>query len=175
MRIIYTTETKCKIEDLLICIPTLEIDAFVIPITQNTNWESLYEKYELPVLNQKNFLEIDKEKVDIKKGALELLGNSSFQSITTFLSNLAAKRDIECFKICEYIFYNGFELKIAVAKTLMVLTNTIAENPKMDKPIESVMKIRVGDIFVPWYDCSADNQINWYLEQKKVLKKLLGV
>ena len=175
MKLIYTTETLCKKEDLLICIPTLEINAFAIPITQNTNWESLYLKYDLPILHQKNFLEIDGVKVDIKKCALELLGDSSFQSITTFLSNLASKRDIKCFKLCEYVFYNGFELKIAVAKTSMVLTNIISENPNMEKPIESVMKIRVGDIYLPWYDCSTDNQISWYSEQKKVLKKLLGV
>ncbi len=174
MRLIYTTETKCKKEDLLICISTLEIDAFAISITQNTNWESLYEEYGLPILHQKNFLEIDDEKIDIKKGALELLGDSSFQSITVFLSKLAAKGDIECFKLCEYMFYNGFELQSAVAKTPMFLTNVIAKNVKWDKPIESVMKIRVGDIFVPWYECSIDNQINWYSEQKKVLKKLLG-
>ena len=174
MRIIYTSETQCKIDDLLICIPTLEVEAHTISITQNTNWTKIFDQYKLPILHQKNYLEIAGKKVDIKKGAINLLGDSSYQSITVFLSNLASKSDIECLKICEYTFFDGLTLANKIAKTPMFLTSTITENPKRDKPIESVMKIKVGNRIIQWYECTGVEQINWYCEQKKTLEKLLN-
>lgn len=67
MKIFYTTDSSCKIEDLLKCVPELEITSQRVEINKNTDWKELFNQVKIPILHQKNFIEIEDNKIDIKK------------------------------------------------------------------------------------------------------------
>jgi hypothetical protein len=173
MDIVYLTTTPCKIEDLHKCVQNLKVEAIDFEIKNDDikAWRELYQKHQKPILKQKNFIEIENVKIDLKKKALAKFGNISPESLAKVL--LKYKNQIG-FKIFDYTLFDGENLTQESAKSPLKISDSIHYPIVGAKSIESVMDILVDGNWVKWYEASLTDQDNWYLEQKHSLNKILN-
>jgi hypothetical protein len=168
--IVYLTKTPCKIEDLHKCVQNLRVEAIDFEVDNDDikTWRKLFAEYQKPILKQKNFVEVGGIKLDLKKESAEQFGVVSNENMAKVLLEY---RGQEGNKIFEYTFFDGENIVVEIARSIIKISNSI--HYPVSKPIESVIEILVDGNWVKWYDASETDGSNWYLEQRLSLEKIL--